>query len=78
MAGIKKKAVKKEQPVIEVEAVGKVEKEEAEEFIPAVTEGIVYSIKLDNKRMDNRTAEQVIALVQGSLGAVKKIVIENE
>lgn len=78
MAGIKKKAVKKEQPVIEVEAVGKVEKEEAEEFIPAVTEGIVYSIKLDNKRMDNRTAEQVLALVHGSLGAVKKIVIENE
>jgi hypothetical protein len=79
-----KKIAKKKEEVIEPEVVGEVE--EAEEFtLPEAPKTAVgdnlpktYTVKLDNKRFDNREFNQVFALLQGAEGTFKKVVIEVE
>lgn len=39
-------------------------------------EGELYTVKLDNKRFEQRTLEQAISLVKGSASSVGKITIE--
>jgi hypothetical protein len=81
----KKAPLKKKTPVIEPKAVREVEVEEVEE-----TEGNIsvegnetfvfapglYTVKIDNKKFDNRTLPQVHALLSGVDGDFKKLVIE--
>jgi hypothetical protein len=69
---------KQKDEVIEPEVVGSVD--EVEEFNTAqsLPSNGLYTVKLDAKKIDNRTADQVASIVLGSLGAVKKITIETD
>jgi hypothetical protein len=84
-----KKITKKKEEVIEPEVIGEVQETEEESFEPVtattadgkeftITPNKTYSIKLDNKRFDNREFHQVFALLQGAEGTFKKAVIEAE
>jgi hypothetical protein len=83
----KKTAPKNEQPVITPEVIGEAEVEEFDTPTPVASMPIdnsisaydkKYAVKLDTKRIDGRSFHQVMSLIEGSLGGVKKIVIEEE
>lgn len=74
----KKDELMKEVEPIEPEVVGDVEVEE--EVKPPVKDAHeqTYSVKLGSKKIEGRKLDQVLALVQGALGGVDKITIEQE
>ena len=52
--------------------------QEFEEVMAETGEVELFTIRMDNKKIESRTLEQVIFLMQGSAGAFKKIVVEKE
>jgi hypothetical protein len=76
---IKPKVKKKEQEVIEPEEVGNVEvSEEFNSQLKGENINPTFTVKLDSKKLENRDVQQAVALVQGALGSVKKVIIEKE
>jgi hypothetical protein len=71
--------LKAKKPAIEPEVVGDVsEVEEFDSTVETTPVNPTFTVKLDTKKLDNRDYQQVVSLVQGALGGVKKIVIEIE
>lgn len=82
-APVKKKAEKVE--TIEVEAIepevgGEIEETEFDSAVKVRAEGeeATYTVKLDSKKLEGRTEDQVTCLVAGAIGSVKKIIVEQE
>lgn len=74
----KKDELMKEVETIEPEVVGDVE---IEEEVKAPVKNVheqTFSVKLGTKKIEGRKLDQVLALVQGALGGVDKITIEQE
>lgn len=74
---VKKKATDVEEAVLTPEVVKPTP--EKEEFPKtALPQDNLFTVRLDNKKMESRTVEQALALVHGSAGAVKRITIDLE
>lgn len=58
----KVKVEKVEEPTVEIE-------KDAEEML--------FMVRLDSKRFESRTLEQVLSLVEGSVGVVSRVTIER-
>lgn len=52
--------------------------ENPEMIIGEETGELSFMIKLDNKRFESRTLEQVLSLVEGSVGVVSRVTIERD
>lgn len=58
---------------VEVEAVT-----EPETVLKSNSDELLFVVKLDTKRFEARTLEQVLDLVKGSVGVVSKVTIERQ
>lgn len=74
----KKEELMKEIEPIEPEVVGDVEVEEKVKDPVKDVHEQTFSVKLGTKKIEGRKIYQVLAIVQGALGGVDKITIEQE